>query len=327
MKKKMYMVLDTETATLPFVKGMDEEMKKNVAIAKPLVYDIGWTMIDRQGNEYLRRNFLVQETFFVPAIFNTAYYREKRPLYMEMLEKGDITVKNWNDIAVILLDDMRKCDFVCAYNAAFDFKKAIPFTEKYIKALYSSDYNDWESRQRWHCNQIAKGKRKTGANPHYLTPEFEFRGETFPIVDLWAIACDEDYKLININKYRKFCLNNNLWSNSCLYFKTSAETSFQYLMGQHDFIESHTALDDSLIEAKILVKALKKRGVKPVMGEFPFRSLGTTVEFCMGNRVPTESLRALRDDMEEYANTIKNERYAAKIEEYCATLNYLLAEA
>ena len=51
MKKKMYMVLDTETATLPFVKEMDEEMKKNVAIAKPLVYDIGWTMIDRQGNE------------------------------------------------------------------------------------------------------------------------------------------------------------------------------------------------------------------------------------------------------------------------------------
>lgn len=47
MKKKMYMVLDTETATLPFVKEMDEEAKKNVAIAKPLVYDIGWTMIDR----------------------------------------------------------------------------------------------------------------------------------------------------------------------------------------------------------------------------------------------------------------------------------------
>lgn len=62
----MYMVLDTETATLPFVKEMDEEVKKNIAIAKPLVYDIGWTMVDRQGNEYLRRNFLVQETFLFP---------------------------------------------------------------------------------------------------------------------------------------------------------------------------------------------------------------------------------------------------------------------
>ena len=81
MKKKMYMVLDTETATLPFVKEMDEGARKNVAIAKPLVYDIGWTMVDRQGNEYLRRNFLVQETFFVPAVFNTAYYGEKLERY------------------------------------------------------------------------------------------------------------------------------------------------------------------------------------------------------------------------------------------------------
>lgn len=327
MKKKMYLVLDTETATLPFVKEMNEDTKKSVAIAKPLVYDIGWAMIDRQGNEYLRRNYLVQETFFVPSVFNTAYYREKRPIYMEMLARGEIEVKNWDEIAAILLDDMSKCDFVCAYNAAFDFKKAIPFTEKYIKALYSADYNDWERRQKWHCDQIAKGKRKSGANPKYLKPEFEFRGKTFSIVDLWAVACDESYKLININRYRKFCLNNNLWSASCLYFKTSAETSFQYLMGQHDFVESHTALDDSLIEAKILVKALKKRGVQPVMGNFPFRELGTTVEFCRENRVPTENLRALRDSMEEYANTIKNARYAAQIEGYCSTLNYLLDKA
>ena len=327
MKKKLYMVLDTETATLPFVKEMTEAVKKDIAIAKPLVYDIGWTIVDRQGNEYERRNFLVQETFFVPSVFNTAYYREKRPIYMELLNSGDITAKNWNDIAAILLEDMRKCDFVCAYNAAFDFKKAIPFTEKYIKALYSTDYNDWERRQKWHCDKIAKGQRKTGANPHYLTPEFEFRGETFPIVDLWAIACDENYKLININRYRKFCLSNRLWSASCLYFKTSAETSFQYLMNQHDFVESHTALDDSTIEAKILVKALKKRGVQPVMGEFPFRNLGTTIRFCCENRVPTEIMQSLRDALEEYATTIKSARYAAQIDGYCNTLNSLIDEA
>ena len=77
-KKKLYMVLDTETATLPFVKDFDESTRKDIAIAKPLVYDLGWTIVDRKGNVYDKRNYLIQETFFVPNIFNTAYYKDKR---------------------------------------------------------------------------------------------------------------------------------------------------------------------------------------------------------------------------------------------------------
>jgi hypothetical protein len=98
-------------------------------------------------------------------------------------------------------------------------------------------------------------------------------------------------------------------------------------MNQHDFIESHTALDDSTIEAQILVKALKKRGVQPVMGEFPFRNLGTTIQFCRENRVPTEIMQSLRDALGEYAATIKSARYAAQIDGYCNTLNSLIEKA
>ena len=90
MKKLRYLVADTESATMPFADeiAMDSEEKKKIAIARPLVYDIGWVIVDRKGNIIKKANYLIQETFFVPSIFNTAYYKEKRPIYMKLLKDG-----------------------------------------------------------------------------------------------------------------------------------------------------------------------------------------------------------------------------------------------
>lgn len=283
MKRKYYLTLDTETATLPFVKKLcaNEKQRKDVAIAKPLVYDIGWVITNRQGEVMKKESFLVQETFFVPAVFNTAYYCDKRPIYMERLKAGETKAKNWNDIAEILLEDLRYVDISAAYNAAFDFKKAIPFTETYIRHLYNSDYNEWERKQYFQCSNIANGNKKTGTRPNFLDPVFQFREEEFPITDLWAIACD---RLINIDKYRDYCLQNGLLTASAQYFRSSAETTFQYLMNKHDFEEEHTALSDALIEAMVLAKALKKGKVTPYMESFPFKNLGTTFDYVREKR-------------------------------------------
>lgn len=277
MRKKFYLTLDTETATLPFANDIckDAKQKQKIAIAKPLVYDIGWTVTDRQGNIIKTENFLIQETFFVPNVFNTAYYKDKRPHYMELLQENKIKVATWEQAIQTLIIDLDYCDCVCAYNACFDFKKAIPYTEKYIKNLYSVDYNKWESKQRKNCMNILNGKNKS-ENDDYLIPLFHLRKKDYPIIDLWNIACK---KLINIDKYRNYCLENNLLTASATYFKTSAETSFQYLMKQHDFIEEHTALSDAIIESQILTKALKKGKVESELTAFPFKELGTTVNY------------------------------------------------
>lgn len=281
MKRKYYLILDTETATVPFANTIarNEHEKKNIAIAKPLVYDIGWVISDRQGNIIKKENYLVQETFFVPQIFNTAYYRDKRPQYMEMFGKREIEALPWNNIIEILLQDCRNVDFVCAYNATFDFKKAIPFTEKYIKALYSNYYQKWEDRQIESCKQIVNGCNNA-KNEKYLEPIFELRNEEFPIVDLWGLACQ---RLINNRRYKDYCLKNGLLTQSGLYFKSSAETSFQYLAREYNFVESHTALDDALIETKILAKALQKGKVFPMIDAFPFRALGFTYDYVNEN--------------------------------------------
>lgn len=310
-KKKYYLVLDTETATLPFaneIAGGNAKKKQKIAIAKPLVYDIGWLISDRQGNIIKKENFLIQETFFVPNVFNTAYYCNKRPIYMDLLEKGEICAKTWNDAIEILLEDLETCDIVSAYNAAFDFKKAIPFTETYIEHLYSADYNEWEKKQRYSCENIASGYTKGGANPDFLEPIFKLRGREFPIADLWGLACE---KLINIDKYRNYCLQNGLLTASAQFFKTSAETTFQYVMNKYDFEEQHTALNDAEIEKEILTKILKKGKVEPKMTAFPFRELGTTVDYVTSKQ--KKYLDIVYDALSEYAKTISSVPYLSKI--------------
>lgn len=299
MKRKYYLTLDTETATMPFVKYMDlsPKVRQQVAIAKPLVYDIGWCITTTQGDIIKKVNYLIQETFFVPQVFNTAYYKNKRPIYMELLKKGEIGVKNWNDVIEELIADLDFCDMACAYNACFDYKKAIPFTERYIKALYSDYYNEWEDMQRKSAERIAEGIDES-ENPEYLDPIFQIRGYEFPILDLWGMACK---RLINANRYKKFCYENNLFTNSAMYFKTSAETSFQYLMSNVDFIEDHTALSDALIESVILTKGLKKGRVEPDITAFPFRELGFTYQNCPKKYIPN-----VANAFENYLNKNSN---------------------
>lgn len=313
MRKKYYLTLDTETATLPFADEMCKTaaQKQKVAIAKPLVYDIGWVITDRAGNVVKAVNYLVQETFFVPNVFNTAYYKEKRPIYMALLEEGKIMTANWNDIIAVLLADLRTVDIVTAYNAQFDFKKAIPFTERYIKHLYSADYNDWERKQYRKCVDILAG-RKPPENPEYMIPSFKLRGEEFPIADLWAIACN---RLINIDKYRNYCLQNSLLTASAQFFKSSAETTFQYLMKKHNFIEDHTALSDALIEAQVLTKALKKGKVEAYLESFPFRNLGTTFDYVTEKQPKYKQtvIDALRAYMDENDGWDKTSGYWSKM--------------
>ena len=317
MRKKYYLTLDTETATLGFTNEMNlsEKDKQKIAIMRPIIYDIGWVIADRNGNIVKKVNYLVQETFFVPTVFFTAYYKDKRPFYMAELAQGHISAKCWNEIVEELSADLASVDIATAYNAAFDFKKAIPFTEEYIQALYSADYVAWEKAQKRLCEKVIAGETKKDTNPEYLTPVLLLRDVEYPIADLWDIACD---RLINIDKYRNYCLENDLLTASKQYFKTSAETAFQYLMNQWDFVENHTALSDAEIETQILAKALKKGKIEPTLGAFPFRKLGTTYDYVTEKK--PKYIARLIDSLEDYKNSITNQWYKNKVQNIIDTL-------
>lgn len=275
-RRKYYLILDCETATLPYASNFGGDEKKAISIAKPLIYDLGWTICDAKGKIYRRRSFLITEIFSVPSVFNTAYYKEKRPQYLEKLKNGSITLKTWKEATEILGRDLLEVQAVGAYNAAFDFKKAIPFTEKYIEALYSNDFQRWEEVQEKVCANIAKGKKaaKRDGAPEFDPCTFTFRGIAYPIFDIWGLACKH---LLNTDEYRTACLANNWITSSGKYYQTSAEKAFAYLMNDREFLESHTAIEDAEIESAIFGKVVEKVGIKGIEFEimfFPFRMVG-----------------------------------------------------
>jgi hypothetical protein len=318
------MVFDCETATLPFANDIargDAEKKKRIAIARPLIYDMGWTITNRKGEILEQKQYLIAETFSVPAVFNTAYYSEKRPLYLEKLLNNETVIKPWNEVAEIFMNDLQKVDAVGAYNSMFDFKKAIPFTELYIKKLYSPDYYDWEKIQKKLCWKIANEPYKKNEEKEFDAENFFFRGENYPLFDLWGLAT---MHLLNNVTYKKKCLENDMLTASGTYFKTSAEASYRYLKDKYDFDEAHTALEDAIIETYILSQIAKRSAITIGIIFFPFRELGTTNEFVLRKTRPdrveiTIVIEALEKGLEgrtPSAYTTRIENLISELEEY-----------
>ena len=281
-RRKYYIVLDCETATLPEAINYDGEERKNIAIAKPLIYDLGWKVIDAQGRTYARKNYLISEIFSVPAIFDTAYYASKRCVYLEKLEKGEIILTDWKTASAELVEDMDACVAVGAYNSMFDFKKAIPFTDLYISKLYSPDFHDWLNYQNKKLPWLATGHKSENPNGFDETI-FRFRGKEHPLFDLWGLSCRH---ILNCDEYKNMCLDNDWQTASGKYFKTSAETAFRFFSETLDFEEAHTAIDDAEIESVLFAEICKRTKKKFEMGiiYFPFRELGTVEDFVLNVR-------------------------------------------
>ena len=271
-RRKYYLILDCETATLPYANNFDGSAKQKISIAKPLIYDLGWQIVDRNGNVYAKRNYLITEIFSVPSVFNTAYYKEKRPLYLEMLKNGQIELANWETAITMLNNDLEIAECVGAYNSMFDYKKALPFTDLYISKLYSKDFHEWEKMQNSFCDKIVN-ERNDKPSREFDPDHFNFRGNNYPMFDLWGLAC---IHILNCDEYRKMCDEFGWVSASGKYYKTSAEMTYRFLKQTEDFIESHTALDDAEIETEIFAEICRKTKNKFEMGieYFPFRIVG-----------------------------------------------------
>ena len=275
-RRKYYLVLDCETATMPYAHNFEENARQTIAIAKPLIYDLGWQIIDRNGNVYAKRNYLISEIFSVPSIFNTAYYASKRPIYLDKLDKGEITLADWRTATAMLENDLQYVESVGAYNSMFDFKKAIPFTELYINKLYSPDFHKWEEMQNRIIDHIVHERPQS--QKEFDGDNFNFRNHNYPLFDIWGLSCEH---IINNEEYKNLCIDNGWTTASGKYFKTSAETTYRFFKGDNDFIESHTALDDAEIESELFAEIIKKTKNKYEMGiiYFPFRILGKVEDF------------------------------------------------
>lgn len=119
MKKKYFLVLDTETTN-----GLDQ----------PLPYDIGYAICDRHGSIELQRSYVIADIFLdYKDLMQTAYYAEKIPEYWKDIKAGKRELKTFLNIRKQIKEDMAEYDVkeVGAYNMGFD-RRALDNDTRYL---------------------------------------------------------------------------------------------------------------------------------------------------------------------------------------------------
>lgn len=217
-RKNYYIIFDTETCN-----GFVNE-KQQLDLSCSLVYDIGWMIIDKQGNVYAERSFVNADIFdYEKELMQSAYYSEKIPIYKQDIMKGKRILESFYDIRKQLLQDAKKWNIKAfvAHNALFD-------------------YNATNNTQRW----LTKSKYR------YFLPY------GVPLFDTMKMASDT---IAKEKGYINFCFRNGyVTKHKKPRPQVKAEVLYKYISGQYDFIESHTGLEDVKIEKEIFIVCMKK---------------------------------------------------------------------
>ena len=187
-------------------------------VNQPLPYDIGYRILDTETHQIEReRSFVVYEIFNNADLMTSAYYAKKIPQYKEDLKSGKREMKRITTIKKIVAQDMKECEctMVGAYNMGFD-KRA---TNNGIRYTTYSFY-------RWF---------------------FPYGTEYF---DIWTGACTS---FLRSKHFIKWAIKNGFVSDAGNIL-TSAEVAYRYITKDLNFEESHTGLEDVVIETEIFFK-------------------------------------------------------------------------
>ena len=100
-------VFDTETTNLE----------------KPFCYNIGWVIYDTDTDTTLvKRDYVVEQVWHNPMLFTTAYYADKRDLYVSRMKGKTAYLEKFGYITQKMYHDIREYEIAhaFAYNSPFD---------------------------------------------------------------------------------------------------------------------------------------------------------------------------------------------------------------
>jgi hypothetical protein len=213
-----------------YLIGLDTETCNGLLIddkldlSQSLVYDIGWAVTDKRGNIYKVRSFVVREIFCGMAdVMKTAYYADKIPKYWEDIKAGRRSLSNFSRIRKFLLDDIKHygIENIFAHNASFDVQ-ALNNTIRYLT----------KSRFRWF---------------------FPYK------IVVWDTLKMARQTIAKQKGYQLYCAEHGyLTKHKKPRVRLTAEILYRYLSGDRDFSESHTGLEDVLIETEIMAHCFRQ---------------------------------------------------------------------
>ena len=153
-----YLVFDTETTSLD----------------KPFCYDVGYSIFDDDNILITRKHYVVEQVWHNLPLFESAYYKEKRPLYVQLMRSKKAVMDKWGYIMRAMSRDIVNYNVTVAYayNSDFDDK------------VFSFNC-DW-----FKCN-----------NPL----------ETIPVRDIWGYVSEF---ISNTQEYKDFCEANSYFTDT-----------------------------------------------------------------------------------------------------------------
>ena len=199
---------------------IDTETANNMD--NPLVFDIGGAIHDKQGNVMETFSFIVKEVFYgMPDLMAECFYQAKLPMYRVQIEQGFRQVKSWYEVRthVHKLCDKYSVKAIIAHNMQFDYRSTNT-TQRYL----------------------------TYSKYRYFFPK------DVPLWDTLSMARDT---IVKQKTYIRFCEDNGYCTKNGKP-RATAEILYRYITNNVDFTESHTGLEDVLIEKEIFVKCIRQ---------------------------------------------------------------------
>lgn len=198
---------------------IDTETTNN--IDDPIVYDIGFAVVDRTGKVYETHSYAIADVILDDEMMSTAYYAEKLPQYWEEIKNGKRLLRHFKTVKMILADVCKQYDIkvVVAHNARFDYR-SLNLTQRYI----------------------------TSSKYRYFFPYG---------IKIWDTLKMSRKVLKENEEYSQFCADNGyITKNKQKRF--TAEILYRFITGDNEFIEKHKGIDDVLIEKDIFAYCLNK---------------------------------------------------------------------
>ena len=190
--------------------------EKGVSGYNMFAYDIGWAVVDKRGKVYETKSYINADVFLgEKKLMKSAYYANKLPRYWEDITEGTRVLTSWFNIRCDLIETIARYGIteIYAHNMRFDYQVLL-------------------NTQRW----LTKSKYR------YFFP-YEVK-----ICDTLKMARDV---IAKTPTYINFCQENGyLTKNGQV--RLTAEILYRYITGDMEFEESHTGLEDVLIEKEIL---------------------------------------------------------------------------
>ena len=189
----------------------------------PIVYDVGFIVMNTDGEIFERFSFVVADIFLDEELMASAYFKEKIPQYWEEIRKGERVLKRFSNIRKIFREVCKIYEVkkIVAHNCRFDYL-SLQTTQRFLTS----------SKYRWF----------------------------FPYgVEMWDSLKMSREIFSKSDEYGEFCYQNEYLTKRGQR-RYTAEILYRFLKGDNEFIESHTGLEDVLIEKEIFLYCIKQKG-------------------------------------------------------------------